>query len=318
MTLSVASVTVLYNSGAVLPRHLAALRDQSHRLDEIIVVDNASTDSTPELLRGCRDVTAIRLPRNTGVGGGLSTGLDYAVSRGGYQWVWLLDADSVPRHDALEKLLGALERVMERDKVGVLAPVALHSDTKISYPGMLWRHGWVAVSPEDSGREICLVDAVITSGSLVRGEAVRRVGLPRDDFFMDFVDFEHCLRFRRAGYDIAVVCDSLMEHSNGEPRIVSFLGYSYPWADHAPWREYYACRNQVFTIWDYYPDWRSKLSIVLRLSRHALGILLIGRQKWACLRSMYLGFVEGRAGKLGFREPSELGLCGSSRDGTAA
>src|SRR5882757_6008017 len=79
-TFSIASVTVAFNGAEILPRHLDALKRQTHALDEIIVVNNASTDDTANLLRGSYpDITVLNLPDNGGVGGGFSAGLAYAI-----------------------------------------------------------------------------------------------------------------------------------------------------------------------------------------------------------------------------------------------
>jgi len=50
MTLSLASVSVAYNSAKVLSRQMEALAHQTRPLQEIIVVDNASSDGTDEFL----------------------------------------------------------------------------------------------------------------------------------------------------------------------------------------------------------------------------------------------------------------------------
>jgi rhamnosyltransferase len=148
---------------------------------------------------------------------------------------------------------------------------------------------------------VCFVDAVISSGSLVRREAVEKIGLPRQDFFMDFVDFEYCLRMRHQGFKVALVCGSLLDHSIGDPRAATFFGLSRTWNDHAPWREYYFVRNQTFTIWNGYPDWKSRLYVLRKMLRHAAGIFLFGKRKVDCLKKMLLGFQDGRAGRLGIR-----------------
>jgi hypothetical protein len=60
-------------------------------------------------------------------------------------------------------------------------------------------------------------------------------------------------------------------------------------------------RNETFTIWLYYPDWKSKLSVIRRLFRHATAICAFGKQKIMCLKMMLLGFADGRAGRLGIK-----------------
>jgi GT2 family glycosyltransferase len=296
-------VTVAYNGEALLSRHLAALLGQSRPLNEIIVVNNASTDGTLRLLtERYPQVTVLDLPVNTGVGGGYAGGLSLAIDEKKHDWVWLFDQDSVPSQDGLERLVKGLDSLGNRgENVAILAPLCVHRGTGLSYPGLLWRNGWRKAKANALEERIAFVDAVISSGTLVRGEAVKTAGLPRADFFIDYVDFEHCLRLRRHGYEIAVVGDSLLYHEMGEPRQVRFACFSVSWADHVPWREYYLTRNEIFTVQAYCPTWAAKFSVARRLLRHGVSILLFGREKVACLKMIYLGVIDGRAGRLGIR-----------------
>jgi glycosyltransferase involved in cell wall biosynthesis len=104
--LSIASVTVATNAAEVLPTQLDALLRQSRPLEEIIIVDNGSTDSTVEMI--CHrypQITILALGQNLGVGGAYAAGLSYAALDKKHDWVWLLDDDSVPEGDAMEQLL---------------------------------------------------------------------------------------------------------------------------------------------------------------------------------------------------------------------
>jgi hypothetical protein len=98
-----------------------------------------------------------------------------------------------------------------------------------------------------------------------------------------------------------VIRDSLLEHEIGTTRTIKVFGYSKVWADHAPWREYYLSRNYTSTIWEYFPDFGSRLFVLARLLRHASAILIFGKNKFACIRMMLTGFLDGRAGRLGIR-----------------
>jgi GT2 family glycosyltransferase len=300
---SVASVTVATNAAHLLPRQMDALKRQTRKIDEIVVVDNASTDDTLSLLAtDYPEVTVLNLAKNGGVGGAFSAGLAYTATVKEHDWTWLLDDDSVPSPDGLEGLLGGLQRLGEEaENIAILAPLGVHKETEVAYCGHLWRNGLRRPSVEATKQEISFVDAVISSGTLIRKEAIERVGLPRADFFMDFVDFELCLRLRRYGYRIAVVPSCQLDHAIGNPRRVNLFGFHRAWTDHAPWREYYIARNEIFTIWAYYPNWKTKCSISWRLLRHAAGVLLLGTHKMSRLRMMYQGLLDGRAGRLGIR-----------------
>ena len=305
---SIASVTVAYNGASVLRQHLASLRGQSRALDEIVVVDNASTDETLHLLASeYPQVTVLHQPTNGGVGGGLAAGLAYAALEKQYDWVWIFDQDSVPSPDALERLLCGLQHLHEaKDRTAILAPVCVHPETGMSYPALSWRSARFVTVPASTAQPVTFVDMVISSGSLMRREAVEEAGLPRRDFFIDFVDYENCLRLRRHGFQIAVVNDSTLEHAIGTPTTFNILGRDISWADHAPWREYYMARNEVFTIWQYHPRLATKAFVFYRLVQHALGVLLFGKRRLECLRMMGRGVLDGRAGRLGIRFLPEM------------
>jgi len=312
MGISIASVTLAYKFDTQLPKQLEALRLQVRALDEMIVVNNGANDQTSAMLAARHpNVTALNLSVNQGAGGGYAAGMAYAALKKKHDWVWLLDQDSVPAADALEQLLAPLQRMENlKDKIGLIAPVLTHSGTGLSYSGMRWANKWVRMDSAATNEPVHFADAVISSGSLIRREVIEQVGLPRADFFIDFVDFEYCLRIRSQGFIIAVVSASHLEHSIGNPQRKSLLGFSYAWGGHEPWREYYKARNEIFTLNLYFPGWHGKLSVFSRVLRHALGILLFGSNKLQCFKMIVRGLRDGSRGQLGVRF---LPDCGKTR-----
>ncbi len=301
-SVSVASITVTYNGAAAIRLHLESLRAQTCRLAEIIVVDNASTDNTRQLVEAeFPEVTFIHLPDNVGVAGGLAAGLKCAALTKRYDWVWTFDQDSMPAPDALAQLLSAFENSGQDDSLAMVAPVCRHTETGMSYPALVWRGYRFALSEPSPTCDVGFVDMVISSGSLIRSSAVTEVGLPNEDFFIDFVDYEYCLRLRKHGFRIAVVRKAILEHSIGSPTTFTIFGRKTSWADHDPWREYYMTRNEIFTIWRHRPRLATKLFVLHRLAHHAIGIILFGKQKSACLRMIARGTFDGLAGRLGIR-----------------
>jgi GT2 family glycosyltransferase len=300
---SVASVTMAHNALRVLPRQMEALLRQSRPLQEIVVVDNASKDGTATMLaERFPQVTVLQMPENLGAGGALQAGVEYAALKKRHDWVWTFDDDSLPNDDALENLLAAISSVRTDDgELGIAAALPVHQETGTFYPPLLWRNGYVKPSAELLRQPIWLADLVIVSGSMVRREVVERIGLPRADFFMDFIDFEYCLRARSHGYKIAVVTDSRFGHEIGNPRSVRLPGYHRLWPDQAPWREYYISRNLTYTAWWLYPNWPTKQFAICHLARHAGGVVLFGSNKLASLRKMAQGFWDGRRASLGAR-----------------
>lgn len=321
MTPSIASVTTAYNAARVLPRQMQALLRQTRRLQEIIVVDNGSSDHTPALLaERYPQVTALKMPENVGAAGAWSAGLAYAALQRGHDWVWAFDDDSVPEDSALERLLHAAEssktaagengeggRIGGVGRIGMISALPVNRETGACYPPLLWREGFVKPSAEQLRQPVFFADLAFTSGSMVSRELVENIGLPRSDFFMDFFDFEYCLRARSRGYRIAVVTGVRFVHEVGEARPVRALGFSGLWPNHAPWREYYISRNLAYAVWWLYPSRRAKRFAVRHLARHAGGVLLFGTDKRACLGKMAQGFWDGRNARLGIRFRPENG-----------
>ena len=303
VSVSVASVTVTYNAGNMLPRQMEALLRQTRPIDEIIVVDNASSDGTGALIaKQYPQVTLLQLSENFGVGAGLAAGLTYAASERRHGWVWTFDQDSVPNDNALEALLRGIDFLGDTEgKIGMAAALPVHQKTGGCYPPLIWRDGFVKPSKELLQQPIWFADLVITSGCMVRREVVEEVGLPRSDFFIDFVDFEYCLRARTAGYKVAVITRAQFTHEIGKAQVVRLPGYYQLWPNYAPWREYYMSRNMTYAAWRLYPNIRTKRFVVQYLARHAGRVLLFGTNKLACLRKMAQGFWDGHQASLGVR-----------------
>jgi GT2 family glycosyltransferase len=303
MSWSVASVTVSYNAAHLLPRQIEGLLAQSRPLQEIIVLDNASSDGTGALLaKRYPQVRVVSLAENAGAGGALAAGLAYAALEKRHDWIWMLDDDSVPDSNTVEALLDGAESLQDSgDEVGILAPMSIHRETGTPYPPLLWRDGWVKLSTEAMRQPTCFVDLVISSGSMVQRKVVEAIGLPRADFFMDFFDFEYCLRARSRGYRIAVITRAKLAHEMGNARKVRLPGFSGLWPDRAPWREYYMTRNLTYAVWWLYPNSNTKRFALHHLVRHAGGVLFFGSNKLACLGKMVQGFWDGRKASLGVR-----------------
>ena len=133
--MTVAAVVVTYNRKDLLLRCLAAIEQQSHAVDAVFIWDNASNDGTQEALREAgwaeRDhVQIIRSEENLGGAGGFHQGMKRAYDAG-YDWLWLMDDDTIPRQDCWEHLQHGAERCKHLDEPMVLASKVLWKDGSI-------------------------------------------------------------------------------------------------------------------------------------------------------------------------------------------
>lgn len=109
MPSDVFAIILNWNCAADTVRCLRAVLDGDTR-PEVIVVDNGSDDDSVAVLRALPEpFDLVRLDRNLGYAGGMNAGIRAAQERGASR-VWLLNADCVPRPDALSALLARADR----------------------------------------------------------------------------------------------------------------------------------------------------------------------------------------------------------------
>lgn len=240
---TVAVVLVTYNRADLLARALAGLAASTHRPDAVIVVDNASTDHTAQLLA---DVIAsgdlpglevLTMSENTGGAGGFHAGTERAQQRG-FDRIWLIDDDVVPAPDCLGVLMAADEdclMVVREDLSGQLVeksaltfdltrPWALKPKTAMVETTYRTR----AAMPERVA-----VENVAFEGFMVRRRVLEEIGLPDASFFIFYDDVDLAIRARRAGHTIWALRDAVL---------VRQLDFNQQ-HDLSGWKGYYMYRN---------------------------------------------------------------------------
>ena len=105
-----ADVVVTYNRKELLAENIAALLAQSYHDHDILIIDNASTDGTKEMLienySYNKTLNVIRMKKNIGGAGGFFTGIKQAM-KDTCDYLWIMDDDTVPTKDCLKELIDA-------------------------------------------------------------------------------------------------------------------------------------------------------------------------------------------------------------------
>ena len=215
-TETVAVVVVTFNRADLLARLLDGLAAQTRPTDAVIVVDNASTDHTRELLESRTDLPlhVTWSEDNLGGAGGFHRGVRAAYD-GGWDRVWLVDDDVVPAPDCLERLMAVDEDCLiavREDLDGTLVEKAA-IDFDLRNP--------LAIRPKRSTvdsvyadrasmPELVEVHNVAFEGFMARRHVVEEIGFPDPAFFIFYDDAEYAVRARRAGHHIWAVRDAVL------------------------------------------------------------------------------------------------------------
>lgn len=198
-TSGVVAVVVTWNRANLLVRSLSAILGQSTPPDHVLVVDNASTDRTGEVLaqRFAGRVDVLTLGRNIGGAGGFAAGIVRALEHDP-DAVWLMDDDTVPEPNALAELLRT-RRQYAGPTPTIVASRVVWTDGR-DHPMNTPRP-----KPGAGRAERLAADAVgstpIRSASFVSilcsADVLRERGLPEVDYFLWNDDFEFTTRLLR-------------------------------------------------------------------------------------------------------------------------
>ena len=190
----VAAVVVTYNRKALLLENIESLLNQTvSDLMDIIVIDNDSTDGTQEALAeyiNNEQIVYKNTGANLGGAGGFNFGVRTAVEAG-YDYVWLMDDDTIPQRDALKVLWDAKNQLKEN--FGYLSGNVLWKDGK---PCLMNKQKYFnkVVDIESSNGDFVPVTQSTFVSLFVQSKVVKAVGLPIKEFFIWGDDVEYTRR----------------------------------------------------------------------------------------------------------------------------
>ena len=300
MTFRVGVIIVAYNiSGSRLQATLAAVMAQVAR---ILVVDN-SDEPGPALANSLpAQVDYHRNFANLGVAAAHNLGIDWAEQQG-FSHLLLLDQDSLAGPDMVLQLLKPFYACASGEPPIALAGPAytsLHSSQPPSFHIFRFpfsRRIYIHTRAPDA---LVTTDLLISSGALMSIKVARQVGKMREDFFIDRVDTDWCLRARARGYRLVGVCAARLTHRLGERSTSVWWGRWRRIPMHRPERYYYMVRNSLLLYRTSYSTWAWMFFDLSRL----IGLLLLpnlGSEPGRIARIGYMwrGLIDGCLGRSG-------------------
>ena len=275
----VTAVIVTYNNLLMLRELLRDLQSQTRIADEIIVIDNASSDGTEHLMKcDFPSVRYIRLPENTGSAGGYYEGIKTALENS--DLIWTLDDDVRLYPDSLEELLKGLEKLDPKLPVGSVRSVGKRCDkapaSRLEF--FPWR------------------------GTLLKTEVIRKIGLPLKELFIYGEDLEFAMRFNAFGlycYWIpSSVCTEVRLEGKDDFRLFGRTVRVYS----LPFQLYYAFRNNLY-LFLHYQNYHRALRTVLYGIKATTFIAFLDKDRGrARILAIWTGLLHGLAGRLGKNE----------------
>ena len=291
MNKTVCAVVVTYNRKELLLKCLESIKKQSKPLDAIYLIDNASTDGTPHILKENNYIKEIppetlqnpwenmfiiknstnkndlklhyvRIHENTGGAGGFHEGIKRAYKKG-YDWLWLMDDDTLASNNSLNNLLNKVDILDE--KAGFFCSKVLWKDKNIHLMNIPQIQPFITNIPFNryEDKDILLVKAASFVSVLLQKEIISEFGFPLKKFFIWGDDVEYTSRITNNNYIGIYVKDSIVYHNTKENYSTDIF------SDRIEnlWKYSFGIRNNLYII-----KQRSIIIFFVYILYHILGV----------------------------------------------
>ena len=286
-SVAICAVVVLYFPDSGVEERLYRIERQ---VDAVVVIDNSGNCAENAFLGTIADhrIHLILNESNRGVATALNQGVQWAEQHG-FKWVLLFDQDTEPMEGMSQVLLDVYQDCCKNGEKALVGANYLN--------GL----GNVQVACQEEAMSWVKQKTIITSGTLLSLEIYRIIGPFRDEFFIDAVDHEYCLKARAKGVQVVLSCEPLMRHTIGMQTM-----HKLPWkktavSNHNAVRRYYMARNNLVLVREY---WRQEPAWALRTVRYLVKtIVLIScfeKDKFLKLSAFIVGLWHAVIGKVGY------------------
>lgn len=204
------AVVVTYNRSKLLIECIEALKKSNSKVD-IIIIDNASTDNTNEVVKEYvdnRECFYFNTGRNIGGAGGFNYGIRKAYEFG-YSYIWIMDDDTIIQEDSLDEIFKVIDQC--NNNFGFISSLALWTD------GRECRMNFHYIADDWNAEKRLLNEGILKiSGAtfvsfFISREVVRKVGLPIKEYFIWGDDTEYSQRISEK-YSCYLASRSIVTH----------------------------------------------------------------------------------------------------------
>lgn len=190
---SIAAIIVTYNRRVLLNENIHALENQTARNLDLLIIDNASTDGTEEMVKELAETFTNINYFNTGANLGGAGGFQYGIKKAvelKYDYLWIMDDDCIPTETALQELLNAASFL--DNNFGFLSSQVLWKDNTICKMNI--PRETVFKNLTDFSENLKKVEMASFVSLFVKRETIEELGLPIKEFFVWTDDWEFTRR----------------------------------------------------------------------------------------------------------------------------
>jgi len=285
MSYKLSAVVVFYNPTKEVVNNVLSYIS---KVDRLFVIDNSAVNnkSLLDVIPGFEEkITYISSGENNGIGYALNKAAVLAMAAG-YDWMLTMDQDSSFINSSSDKFFNRPNTIQNSKQVGILTPV---------HATQVYQE-----ADQQNSNELTEIKTCMTSGNLINLAIWKNIGGFNEEFFIDSVDHEYCLRLREHRFLILLDSTCNLQHALGESGKTAIGGLTLNSTNHNAVRRYYMTRNRLYCISKYLKfDPSMMLTDFFAIIKETIKIVLIESDKKKKILSTYRGVRDFFGHKMG-------------------
>ena len=285
--MKIIAVVIWFNPTFTEYNNLGRLLSQ---FDEVILVDNSPCEAKPgdyQYPQSQRCIVVQNANRG-GIARALNVGAELALNHRA-EYIAFFDQDTNPPEDF--RVL--MESRAGRDHANYLFPLCVDllkgHEIKTAVIRRFWFHKVFKAEGKVEDARI-----VLTSGSVISAACLEAVGKFREEFFIDHVDTDFCIRLIRMKLGIHLCNEIIVQHALGNLLNDTNVRQMLKPYNYSPIRTYFRVRNTTVLILENLASIPGVALFLLRaVSREFIAVLLFECQKYKKVKAFFLGWLHG-------------------------
>jgi len=292
MSFKISTVILHYNSIKSLKKVVEAVKNQTYKVDQIIVVDNGSPDFKEEEFS---DVKLLILKQNEGVGKGHNRGWKHALEKYRPDFIWALEHDCIPFDNCLEELVNHYTK----DEFACYCAVEKNDYQFDKYKHFIFNStGFTEIV--DKTKLDNYKGGLSFNGLLLPTRFIQKVGFLNEDFFIGREDIDFYRRiYKMGGYSLRITSALTYHDMHKDKKVLKFGNRVFLFPTQSLFREYYSSRNAYFHA---LKEGTSGFKLMLKFLRGLLITFIMRNHKMKRIKLRIKAYKDAINGRMGAAE----------------
>lgn len=243
--LNIDCIIVTYNPTEKFEENVESILNQVRKL---YIIDNNSTHKKiiKELEKNPK-IEVIYNENNLGLGAAQNIGIKKSLENNS-EWVLLFDDDTEIPCKYIKDMFSEYKK-FQNEKITILLPKIKHKNSNKKTIYIENDKGIKIKTNIENNNNKILVG--MASGSLIKSEVIKKIGLFKEEYFIEYIDYEFCLRNIKNGYLNLLISKITLNQRVGNTKDIKIGGIIVSPSGHNPIRLYYKLRNFIWLQKEY-------------------------------------------------------------------